>query len=257
MGFNDKPTEVTVNIVLETTTFSQAAAVFDITKSDLHCDAGVGGLSNEIWYDLNIEGFQLSNFLLYSYNFSIENGQKILNVTFKDYSLILDKIYVGLFKKQGILMPHSISCQLQLPVRCQDCEYTGSAVTGTGFAYRDINFGCYVGNNGNVSDLFVNTYYGVGNVFNVWNQGIIGPAQSGKVINQFDLNKWIDLPASDHNGAAPFAFADGHALLRRWVNASTKQPQRPGAVEFPLPVSPNETTDLDWVLQRTSVKPKN
>ena len=188
LGFNDKPTEVTVNIVLETTTFSQAAAVFDIRKTDLHCDAGVGGLSNEIWYDLNIEGFQLSNFLLYSYNFSIENGQKILNVTFKDYSIILDKIYVGLFKKQGILMPHSISCQLQLPVRCQDCEYTGAAVTGTGFAYRDINFGCYVGNNGNTSDLFVNTYYGVGNVFDVWNQGIIGPAQSGVVRNQFDLN---------------------------------------------------------------------
>lgn len=188
MGFNDKPTEVTVSIVLETTTLSQSAAYFDIRKTDLHCDAGVGGLSNEIWYDFNIEGFQLSNFLLYSYNFSIESGQKILTVIFKDYSVILDKIYIGLFKKQGYLMPHSISCQLQLPVRCLDCEYTGSAVTGTGFAYRDINFGCYAGNNGTTTDLFVNTYYGVGNVFDVWNQTIIGPAQSGTVRNQFDLN---------------------------------------------------------------------
>lgn len=79
----------------------------------------------------------------------------------------------------------------------------------------------------------------------------------GYFINQFYLSKWIDLPASDHNGAAPFAFADGHAQMRRWVNASTKQPQQPGAIEFPLPVGPDETADLDWVLQRTSVKPKN
>lgn len=78
----------------------------------------------------------------------------------------------------------------------------------------------------------------------------------GYFINQFYVNHWIDLPASDHNGAAPFAFADGHAQLRRWVNASTRQPQRPGAVEFPLAVGPDETTDLNWVMQRTSVKPK-
>ena len=76
----------------------------------------------------------------------------------------------------------------------------------------------------------------------------------GYFINQFYLNKWIDLPASDHNGAAPFAFADGHARLRRWVDASTKQPAQPGAIVFPLAVGA-ETTDLDWVMDRTSVKP--
>jgi len=188
INFSDKPTEITVNIVLETTSFSQSTAFFDIKQSDLHCDAGIGGLSNEIWYDLNIEGFQMKNFLLYSYNFSIENGQKILNVTFKDYSVLLDKIYIGLFKKQGYLMPHVTSCQIQLPIRCQDCEYTGGSITGTGFSFRDINFGCYVGNNGNTVDLFQNTYYGIQNVFTEWQQTIINPAQVGKTINQFDLN---------------------------------------------------------------------
>jgi prepilin-type N-terminal cleavage/methylation domain-containing protein/prepilin-type processing-associated H-X9-DG protein len=78
----------------------------------------------------------------------------------------------------------------------------------------------------------------------------------GYFLNQFYLNKWIDLPSSDHSGAAPFAFVDGHAQLRRWVNASTKQPQQPDAVEFPVPVGPGETTDLNWVMQHTSVKPK-
>jgi prepilin-type N-terminal cleavage/methylation domain-containing protein/prepilin-type processing-associated H-X9-DG protein len=77
----------------------------------------------------------------------------------------------------------------------------------------------------------------------------------GYFLNQFHTNHWIDLPSSDHNGAAPFAFADGHAQLRRWVNDSTKQPQIPGAVEFPLSLGPEDTTDLNWVMQRTSVYP--
>jgi prepilin-type N-terminal cleavage/methylation domain-containing protein/prepilin-type processing-associated H-X9-DG protein len=75
----------------------------------------------------------------------------------------------------------------------------------------------------------------------------------GYFLNQFRTSQWIDLPASDHNGAAPFAFADGHAQMQHWVDATTKQPPRPDAVTFPLAVSSNETTDLDWVMQHTSV----
>ena len=78
----------------------------------------------------------------------------------------------------------------------------------------------------------------------------------GYFVNQFYTKHWIDLPASDHDGGAPFAFADGHAQMRRWVNASTRQPLQPGAVEFPLLVGPEETTDLNWVMQHTSVKPQ-
>ena len=188
LGFDQKPTEITISCVLETSTFSQSAAYFDIRETDLHCDGGVGGLSNEIWFDINLDGFELKNFLLYSYDFAIEAGQKILNVTFKDYSVLLDKIYVGLFRKQGYTYPHSVSCQLQLPVSCLSCEYTGSAFTGTGFAYRDINFACYAGNNGNTFDLMQNVYYTPTNVFNTWEQNIIIPAQNGQVLNQFDLN---------------------------------------------------------------------
>ncbi|MCI0534531.1 MAG: hypothetical protein L0Z50_04825 [Verrucomicrobiales bacterium] len=33
---------------------------------------------------------------------------------------------------------------------------------------------------------------------------------------------WTDLPASYHNGAAGFAFADGHSEIKRWQNARTK-----------------------------------
>ena len=78
----------------------------------------------------------------------------------------------------------------------------------------------------------------------------------GYFLNKFYANHWIDLPSSDHNGAAPFAFADGHAQLRRWLDTSTKQPQWPDAIEeWPVPVSDTETTDWNWVMQHTSIKP--
>ncbi len=28
--------------------------------------------------------------------------------------------------------------------------------------------------------------------------------------------RWVDMPSSLHNGAAPFAFADGHAVMHKW-----------------------------------------
>jgi len=188
IGFSNRPNEIKMSLVLETSTFSQGAAFFDITQSDLHCDAGNGGLANEIWFDINIEGLTFSNYLLYSYDFSIEAGRKILNVIFKDYSVILDKIYVGLFKKQGYAYQHKVNCQLTLPIRCQDCEYTGASVTGTGYAYRDINFGAYVGINGKTYDLFSNSYYTQGDIFQQWGNYVIKPSQSGKIVSQFDLN---------------------------------------------------------------------
>lgn len=78
----------------------------------------------------------------------------------------------------------------------------------------------------------------------------------GYFLNRFYENHWYDLPASDHDGAAPFAFADGHAQLHRWLEVSTQQPSQAGVVDFPLAVSSQETSDLNWVMERTSIKPK-
>lgn len=78
----------------------------------------------------------------------------------------------------------------------------------------------------------------------------------GYFLNKFYNYHWIDLPASDHNGTAPFAFADGHAQLHRWVEESTQQPLVPGSIDFPLALAEGQTTDLTWVLSHTSIKPK-
>lgn len=77
----------------------------------------------------------------------------------------------------------------------------------------------------------------------------------GYFLNKFYVTHWIDLPASEHDSSAPFAFADGHAQLHRWTSRSTQQPYRPDAVEYPLYISSNDTSDLEWVMTRTSVKP--
>jgi prepilin-type N-terminal cleavage/methylation domain-containing protein/prepilin-type processing-associated H-X9-DG protein len=78
----------------------------------------------------------------------------------------------------------------------------------------------------------------------------------GYFLNVYYKNQWIDLPASYHGGAASFAFADGHAQLHRWASASTRQPLQADAVEFPVLLSATDTADLNWVMERTSIKPR-
>ncbi|HNQ89793.1 MAG TPA: prepilin-type N-terminal cleavage/methylation domain-containing protein [Verrucomicrobiota bacterium] len=65
---------------------------------------------------------------------------------------------------------------------------------------------------------------------------------------------WSDLPASYHNGAAGFSFADGHSEIRRWLNGSTKRAVRKNANDFPLAIPASERTDVSWVAERTTLR---
>jgi prepilin-type N-terminal cleavage/methylation domain-containing protein/prepilin-type processing-associated H-X9-DG protein len=65
--------------------------------------------------------------------------------------------------------------------------------------------------------------------------------------------EWLDLPASYHNGAASFSFADGHAEAHRWRLARTCPPPQPDAASLPVPILQSERADLDWVIQHMSV----
>jgi prepilin-type N-terminal cleavage/methylation domain-containing protein/prepilin-type processing-associated H-X9-DG protein len=66
---------------------------------------------------------------------------------------------------------------------------------------------------------------------------------------------WTDLPASYHDGAASFSFADGHAELHRWHNASTKQPARAYGINPPLPMTITDgLQDFSWVLSTMSIE---
>ena len=75
----------------------------------------------------------------------------------------------------------------------------------------------------------------------------------GYFVNRAYKYEWNDLPASYHNGACAFSFADGHSLLHRWQNSSTKQPARAHAVSLPLAFDHKDATDFYWVVRRMSV----
>lgn len=65
--------------------------------------------------------------------------------------------------------------------------------------------------------------------------------------------EWLRLPASYHNGAADFSYADGHAEIHRWEYAVTKPPPMPDAAALPVAVPFGQSADFDWVVDRMSI----
>ena len=65
---------------------------------------------------------------------------------------------------------------------------------------------------------------------------------------------WEDLPASYHNGACGFSFADGHSEIKKWSDPTVMQ-----AIRFDntymwngrLPIPPEHRSDHDWFVART------
>jgi prepilin-type N-terminal cleavage/methylation domain-containing protein/prepilin-type processing-associated H-X9-DG protein len=64
---------------------------------------------------------------------------------------------------------------------------------------------------------------------------------------------WIRLPASYHNGAASFSFADGHLEAHRWVCPSTLAPLAPDTSGLPIDTT-DDQRDFNWVVARMSVR---
>jgi prepilin-type N-terminal cleavage/methylation domain-containing protein/prepilin-type processing-associated H-X9-DG protein len=69
-------------------------------------------------------------------------------------------------------------------------------------------------------------------------------------------SEWTDLPASYHNRAAAFSFADGHASLHRWLKSSTVAPASPHAANLPIqiPSTAGADSDIEWVLSHMSTE---
>ncbi len=62
----------------------------------------------------------------------------------------------------------------------------------------------------------------------------------------------IDYPASYHNRAAGISFADGHAEIRKWVDARTVQPIK--FADMALNVASPSNADMIWLSDHTSTK---
>ncbi|HYG21987.1 MAG TPA: prepilin-type cleavage/methylation domain-containing protein [Verrucomicrobiae bacterium] len=78
----------------------------------------------------------------------------------------------------------------------------------------------------------------------------------GYFLNSGERPEWRDLPASDHDGAGVFSFADGHSEMHRWRRNSTKPPVRPGAAKLPILLKNYDLQDFLWVLSTMSVERK-
>jgi prepilin-type N-terminal cleavage/methylation domain-containing protein/prepilin-type processing-associated H-X9-DG protein len=66
---------------------------------------------------------------------------------------------------------------------------------------------------------------------------------------------WSDVPASYHNGACGFAFADGHSEVKKWLSSKTVVPVRYvdwTQVGFD---AASDMRDLRWVQERTTESP--
>jgi prepilin-type processing-associated H-X9-DG protein len=73
----------------------------------------------------------------------------------------------------------------------------------------------------------------------------------GYFVNRGRDPEWIRLPASWHNGAATFSFADGHAETHLWQCASTLLPPVPDTF-VPFGVS-DDPRDFNWIIAHMSV----
>lgn len=63
----------------------------------------------------------------------------------------------------------------------------------------------------------------------------------------------VDFPASYHNGAAGFSFADGHAEIKKWLDPRTMPKLRKNG-NITLGVSTPNNKDVVWLQQRATSK---
>ncbi len=73
----------------------------------------------------------------------------------------------------------------------------------------------------------------------------------GFFVNVLDQMAWGNLPASYHNGAGNFTFADGHLERHRWQVGSTIRPVQKARIPS---FAANPSTDFDWLKARASYR---
>jgi len=69
------------------------------------------------------------------------------------------------------------------------------------------------------------------------------------MVNPIGSATWVNYPASYHNGAGGFSFADGHAEIKKWQDPRTMPPLVQGQFMATYVSSPNNR-DLQWVRER-------
>lgn len=66
------------------------------------------------------------------------------------------------------------------------------------------------------------------------------------IIDPTDNDRWFNLPASYHNGAAGFTFADGHSEIHKWRVSKTVKPVTKVYIAGKSVLSPG-SEDIKWM----------
>ena len=86
------------------------------------------------------------------------------------------------------------------------------------------------------------------------NNGYFAVDMNGYNPRKPTATRWVDYPASYHNNAGGVTLADGHAVIKKWVDARTSVPIRKG-VNIPIFVPSPKNADI-LLLQERSAPPK-
>jgi prepilin-type N-terminal cleavage/methylation domain-containing protein/prepilin-type processing-associated H-X9-DG protein len=171
--------------------------------------------------------------------------------------------------KNGILAPYTAGA---IGIyRCPADKFLSPAQTSRGFSARtrSMSMNAFMGPyNANRSDSWAqgaNPFFGTYRQF-LRTTDIPKPAMifvtvdehpdsinDGFFLNNPDLNgsQWGDVPASYHNGACGFSFADGHAEIHKWRSKTTIYPVRYGYQSVPLDASGR--VDYRWHAERLAI----
>jgi len=145
MGFNSTPTTITLDIALDVKTDGgglmstdpgYVGIGFDIDPKDLK----VNWQGQDEYFKIKIGENEYGPMYLTSYDINGSVDSKTLKVEFTDHSIMLDKIYVGLFKREGFDPKHAsfLLVDPELSALCPDCTLTSPShwvVVGKGSAY--------------------------------------------------------------------------------------------------------------------------
>jgi len=72
----------------------------------------------------------------------------------------------------------------------------------------------------------------------------------GYYINNPTANNWQDIPASYHDGACGFSFADGHSEIKKWQSATSIYRAGNYVYPPPKPFDAPGKIDFNWYLER-------
>jgi hypothetical protein len=139
MGFADQPTTIDLDVALDVQTDgaalqsvganagANAGISFDITSGDLKINHAPG--NPEQYYKITIGSTEFGPMYLVSYEINGAADSKTLKCNFSDYSAILDKVYVGLFKREGYSQGHAkkLIVNPTMDALCPDCSLSGAS----------------------------------------------------------------------------------------------------------------------------------